>query len=54
MVRSKGASDALASVLASLGPDGQIALASRGEPRLPLGRMRAQREVFELNRRALQ
>jgi LuxR family transcriptional regulator, maltose regulon positive regulatory protein len=52
-VRSKGASDALANVIASLRPDGQIALASRKEPQLPLGRMRAQREVFELTQRDL-
>ena len=53
VVRSKGASDALANVIASLRPDGQIALASRKEPQLPLGRMRAQREVFELTQRDL-
>ena len=53
VVRSQGASDALANVIASLRPDGQIVLASRTEPRLPLGRMRAQREVFELTRRDL-
>jgi LuxR family maltose regulon positive regulatory protein len=53
VVRSKGASDALANLIASLRPDGQVALASRTEPRLPLGRMRAQREVFELTRRDL-
>ena len=53
VVRTKGASDALANVIASLRPDGQIALASRKEPQLPLGRMRAQREVFELTRRDL-
>ena len=53
VVTSKGASDALANVIASLRPDGQIALASRKEPQLPLGRMRAQREVFELTRREL-
>ena len=53
VVRSKGASEALANVIASLRPDGQIALASRKEPLLPLGRMRAQREVFELTQRDL-
>lgn len=53
IVRSKEASDALANLIASLRPDGQIALACRAEPRLPLGRMRAQREVFELTRRDL-
>jgi LuxR family maltose regulon positive regulatory protein len=53
VVRSKGASDALANVITSLRPDGQIVLASRKEPRLPLGRMRAQREVFELTQRDL-
>ena len=53
VVRSQGASDALANVIASLRPDGQIVLASRTEPRLPLGRMRAQREGFELTRRDL-
>ena len=53
VVRSKGASDALTNVIASLRPDGQIALASRKEPQLPLGRMRAQREVFELTQRDL-
>ena len=53
VVRSQGASDALANVITSLRPDGQIVLASRKEPRLPLGRMRAQREVFELTRRDL-
>ena len=53
VVRTKGASDALSNLIASLCTDGQIALASRREPRLPLGRMRAQREVFELTRRDL-
>ncbi len=53
VVRSKGALDALANTIASLRPDGQIALASRKEPDLPLGRMRAHREVFELTRRDL-
>ena len=53
VLRTRGALDALANLIASLRPDGQIALASRKEPRLPLGRMRAQREVFELTRRDL-
>jgi LuxR family maltose regulon positive regulatory protein len=52
-LRTKGAMDALANTIASLRSDGQVALASRNEPRLPLGRMRAQREVFELTRRDL-
>jgi LuxR family maltose regulon positive regulatory protein len=53
VVKTKAASDALANVIASLRPDGQIALASRKEPQLLLGRMRAQREVFELTQRDL-
>jgi LuxR family transcriptional regulator, maltose regulon positive regulatory protein len=53
VLRTRGALDALANLIASLRPDGQIVLASRTEPNLPLGRMRAQREVFELTRRDL-
>jgi LuxR family transcriptional regulator, maltose regulon positive regulatory protein len=53
VLRKKGALDALANTIASIRQDGQVALASRKEPRLPLGRMRAQREVFELTRRDL-
>ena len=53
VLRTRGASDALANTIASLRHDGQIALASRKEPDLPLGRMRARREVFELTRRDL-
>ena len=53
IVSTKEASDALANLISSLRPDGQVALASRKEPRLPLSRMRAQREIFELTRRDL-
>jgi LuxR family maltose regulon positive regulatory protein len=52
-LRTRGALDALATTIASLGPDGQMALASRVEPGLPLGHMRAHRELFELTRRDL-
>jgi LuxR family transcriptional regulator, maltose regulon positive regulatory protein len=52
-LRTRAAFDALANTMASLRPEGQIALASRKEPGLPLGRMRARREVFELTRRDL-
>ena len=50
---TRGALDALANMVASVRPEGQVVLASRREPGLPLGRMRAQREVFELTRRDL-
>ncbi len=53
VLRTTGALDALANTIASLRPDGQVAMASRRELRLPLGRMRAGREVFELTRRDL-
>jgi LuxR family transcriptional regulator, maltose regulon positive regulatory protein len=53
VITTRGALDALANTIASLRPDGQVALASRKEPGLPLGRMRAQRELFELTRRDL-
>ena len=52
-LRSRSALDALANTVTGLRPHGQIALASRREPGLPLGRMRARREVFELTRRDL-
>ncbi len=52
-LRSKGALAALANSIASLPPEGQIALVSRRELVLPLGRMRAHRRVFELTRRDL-
>lgn len=52
-LRSKGALAALANSISSLPPEGQIALVSRRELALPLGRMRAHREVFELTRRDL-
>jgi len=53
VLRTKGAMNALANTIASVRPEGQIALAARREPALPLGRMRAHREVFELTRRDL-
>ncbi len=53
VLRSKGALEALANTIVGLRPDGQTALASQMEPALPLGRMRARREVFELTRRDL-
>ncbi|MFL5898971.1 MAG: LuxR C-terminal-related transcriptional regulator [Solirubrobacterales bacterium] len=53
VLRTKGSADALAATIASLRPEGQMALASRREPDLPLGRMRARREAFELTRRDL-
>jgi LuxR family transcriptional regulator, maltose regulon positive regulatory protein len=53
VLRTRGALDALANTITSLRPDGQVALASRKEPGLPLGKMRARREVFELTRRDL-
>jgi LuxR family maltose regulon positive regulatory protein len=52
-LRTKGALAALGSSIASLPPEGQIALVSRRELALPLGRMRAHRQVFELTRRDL-
>ena len=53
VVRTNAASDALGNLISSLRPDGQMALASRKEPRLRLSRIRAQREIFELTRRDL-
>ena len=53
VLRSRGVMEALINIITSLRPDGQMALASRKEPGLPLGRMRAHREVFELTRRDL-
>ena len=52
-LRTKAALEALEGLIASLRLEGQIALASHKEPGLPLGRMRARREVFELTRRDL-
>ncbi len=52
-LRSKGALAALQNSIAALPPEGQIALAARRELALPLGRMRAHREVFELTQRDL-
>ena len=52
-LRGKGALTALENTIASLPPEGQMALAWRREPALPLGRMRANRQVFELGRRDL-
>jgi LuxR family transcriptional regulator, maltose regulon positive regulatory protein len=53
VLRTRGALDALANTIASLRPDGHVAMASRRELRLPLGRMRARHEIFELTRRDL-
>jgi LuxR family transcriptional regulator, maltose regulon positive regulatory protein len=53
LLRSRDALDALAGAIESLGPEGQIAVASHNEPDLPLGRMRARQQVFELTRRDL-
>ena len=52
-LRTKGALAALGNLIASLPPEGQIALVSRRELALPLGRLRAHRQVFELTRRDL-
>ena len=52
-LRTKDALAALGNSIASLPPEGQIALVSRRELALPLGRMRAHRQVFELSRRDL-
>jgi len=52
-LRTKGALAALGNLIASLPSEGQIALVSRRELALPLGRMRAHRRVFELTRRDL-
>jgi LuxR family maltose regulon positive regulatory protein len=52
-LRTKGALAALGNSIASLPPEGQIVLVSRRELALPLGRMRAHRQVFELTRRDL-
>ena len=52
-LRTKGALTALGNSIASLPPEGQIVLVSRRELALPLGRMRAHRQVFELTRRDL-
>ena len=52
-LRTKGALAALSNSIASLSPEGQIALVSRRELALPLGRMRAHRQVFELTWRDL-
>ena len=52
-LRTKGALAALGNSIASLPLEGQIVLVSRRELALPLGRMRAHRQVFELTRRDL-
>src|SRR6185503_1038579 len=44
----------LAAVVGHLPPGSQVALASRGEPALPVGRMRAHRDVVEVRRRDLE
>src|SRR4051794_8321997 len=38
----------LSAITQVLGPESQLALASRSDPRLPVGRLRAQRDVVEL------
>jgi LuxR family transcriptional regulator, maltose regulon positive regulatory protein len=53
LLRSSGAWEALANTITGIRPAGQIAMATRKEPGLRLGRMRARHEVFELTRRDL-
>ena len=53
VLRKRASWEALENVIASLPEAGQLALASRREPMLPLGRMRARRELFEIGLRDL-
>ena len=53
VLRTKGALNALETTIEGLPPEGQIALSSRKELALPVGRMRAHRGVFELTERDL-
>jgi LuxR family maltose regulon positive regulatory protein len=51
VLSSAAAIDALAALVEQPPPGAQLALASRSEPPLPLGRLRAHREVLELTAR---
>jgi LuxR family maltose regulon positive regulatory protein len=51
VLRSRGAIDVLTALVADPPAGAQLALASRCEPPLPLGRLRAHREVLELTPR---
>jgi LuxR family maltose regulon positive regulatory protein len=53
VLRSDGAIEVLSAVLEHPPPGAQLALASRSEPPVPLGRLRAHREVLELTPRDL-
>ncbi len=53
LIGSKRSNELLASMIRVLPPDSQIALGSRTEPDLPLGRMRAHRQLIELAQREL-
>jgi LuxR family transcriptional regulator, maltose regulon positive regulatory protein len=53
-LRSDGARDVLTTLVASVPPGSQLALASRTEPPLPVGRLRAHRRVVEVGPRELQ
>src|SRR5262245_9271958 len=52
-ITSAEALEVLEGVLEHLPPESQVALASRTEPALPLGRMRAHRQLVELNQAEL-
>ena len=51
VLRSRGAIDVLTGLVEDPPPGAQLVLASRSEPPLPLGRLRAHREVLELTPR---
>jgi LuxR family maltose regulon positive regulatory protein len=51
VLRSRPALDIIAATVAHPPPGARLALASRCQPRLPLGRLRAHREVLELTAR---
>jgi LuxR family transcriptional regulator, maltose regulon positive regulatory protein len=53
VVRSEGSLKALRAIAGRLAPGSQLALASRDEPRMPVGRLRANRKVVELRARDL-
>jgi LuxR family maltose regulon positive regulatory protein len=54
VLRSDGAREVLAALVASVPSGSQLVLASRTEPPLPVGRLRAHRRVLEIGPRELQ
>jgi LuxR family maltose regulon positive regulatory protein len=53
LLRSKGARNVLRALVDSVPPGSRVALSSRTAPPLPVGRLRAQRSLIEIDARAL-